>query len=164
MAISRGLLALQYLVVLWYCWRAKQRDIIVPLILNVSIYILAIIAFTAMTVGFPKGKPVLYEDVELPVPGLVSVWWVIMGLESFSTIAVAMIWRKLSFKKTHLVERLGLLTLIVIGEGAIGVTKTITKMMGKDGLDGESCGLIFCIILLLVGQLPARIPSLLTNI
>lgn len=56
----------------------------------------------------------------------------------------------LSFKKTHLMERMSLLTLIVIGEGAIGVTKTVSRMMGKSGLDVESCFLIMCIILVLV--------------
>ncbi|EKG13809.1 Low temperature requirement A, partial [Macrophomina phaseolina MS6] len=56
----------------------------------------------------------------------------------------------LSFKKTHLVERMGLLTLIVIGEGAIGVTKTVSKMMGKYGLDVEGTLLVVCIVLVLV--------------
>jgi low temperature requirement protein LtrA len=58
------------------------------------------------------------------------VWWVIMVLEAFIIIGVSCTWRSLSFKATHLVERMGLLTLIVIGEGAIGVTKTISKIMG----------------------------------
>jgi hypothetical protein len=58
--------------------------------------------------------------------------------------------RPVSFKKTHIVERMGLLTLIVIGEGAIGVTKTISRMMGKYGLDTEGSALVFCIILVLV--------------
>jgi len=43
------------------------------------------------------------------------------------------------------------LTLIVIGEGAIGVTKTIGKMMSK-GLDMEASGLVLCIVLLLVSK------------
>jgi low temperature requirement protein LtrA len=56
----------------------------------------------------------------------------------------------LSFKKTHLMERMSLLTIIVIGEGAIGVTKTVSRLMGKHGLDVEGCFLIMCIIIILV--------------
>ena len=47
-------------------------------------------------------------------------------------------------------ERMSLLTLIVIGEGAIGVTKTVSRMMGKSGLDVEGCFLIMCISLVLL--------------
>jgi low temperature requirement protein LtrA len=56
----------------------------------------------------------------------------------------------MSFKKTHLMERMSLLTIIVIGEGAIGVTKTVSRMMGKHGLEVEGCFLIMCIIVVLV--------------
>ena len=80
------------------------------------------------------------------------VWSVIMALEIISTIAISSIWRMLSFKKTHIVERMELLTLIVIGEGAIGVTKTVSRIMGK-GAYSEGLGLILCIILVLVSYL-----------
>ncbi|KAE9966305.1 hypothetical protein BLS_007106 [Venturia inaequalis] len=45
--------------------------------------------------------------------------------------------------------RMGLLTLIVIGEGAIGVTKTVAKVLGK-GITIEGAALICSIVLLLV--------------
>lgn len=44
---------------------------------------------------------------------------------------------------------MGLLTLIVIGEGAIGVTKTVAKVLGK-GTTVEGAALICSIVLLLV--------------
>jgi hypothetical protein len=45
---------------------------------------------------------------------------------------------------------MSLLTLIVIGEGAIGITKTVSRIMGKTGLEVEGCFLIMCIICVLV--------------
>lgn len=78
------------------------------------------------------------------------VWWAVQLLEGIVVIGVSCIWRTLSFKATHLVERMGLLTLIVIGEGAIGVTKTISKVMGKTGPTLNGSFLICCIILILV--------------
>lgn len=82
---------------------------------------------------------------------VVAVWWVVLALETFTVTAISMINRRLSFKKTHLVERMSLLTLIVIGEGAIGVTKTISAV-STSGLDMENSWLIVCIILILVSH------------
>lgn len=50
-------------------------------------------------------------------------------------LLIAMIWRIVSFKYTHIVERLQLLTLIIIGEGIIGMIKSvacITKGQAKN--------------------------------
>jgi low temperature requirement protein LtrA len=91
-----------------------------------------------------------FQEIEKPNRAIYSVWYIVMILESAGVIVISCIWRMLSFKKTHLMERMSLLTLIVIGEGAIGVTKTVSRMMGKSGLDVESCFLIMCIILVLV--------------
>jgi low temperature requirement protein LtrA len=55
-------------------------------------------------------------------------------IELATIIGLSSIWRQLSFKHTHQMERMGLLTLMVIGEGAIGITKAISKMMGR--IDG----------------------------
>ena len=119
------------------------KKLLIPLGLNIVVYVIGAIAFVSMSAAFTTKTE--YHK------GIYSIWWIIMVLESASVIAIACIWRMLSFKKTHLVERMGLLTLIVIGEGAIGVTKTISKMLAKKGLESEGTGLILCIILLLVG-------------
>lgn len=82
---------------------------------------------------------------------IVLLWAVVMLLEGTSTIVISSFWRMLSFKATHLVERMGLLTLIVIGEGAIGVTKTVSKLMGKsDTLEPVATGQVISIILMLL--------------
>ncbi|KAK3373090.1 bacterial low temperature requirement A protein-domain-containing protein [Lasiosphaeria ovina] len=145
LVISRALFVVQYSIVAIFVVMARRTDILLPLALNILTYVVAGAAFGAMIPSFAANKPV---D---PNNGIYSVWWVVMGVETIATIGISSIWRMVSFKKTHLVERMGLLTLIVIGEGAIGVTKTISRMMGKNGLDPEGCGMILCIILLLIG-------------
>ena len=144
--MSRVLFAVQYVVVGIFVGMARRTDIYLPVFLNVLVYLVAAGAYAAMIPAFAESKPVASSN------GIYSVWWIVMLLESIATIAVSCIWRMLSFKKTHLVERMGLLTLIVIGEGAIGVTKTISRMMGKNGLDPEACGLVLCIVLILVSN------------
>jgi low temperature requirement protein LtrA len=108
----------------------------------IGLYALAAAAFGAMTPAFRNG--------DLTDRGVYVVWYVVMVLESIAVITISSKWRMLSFKKTHLMERMSLLTLIVIGEGAIGVTKSVSRIMGKYGLEFEGCALIMGVIIVLV--------------
>ena len=144
LVLSRVLFCIQYIVLGVFVGLARRTDLYIPLFLNALTYVVAAGGYAAMIPAFPDDKPAASAN------GIYSIWWIIMALETVATIAVSCFWRMLSFKKTHLVERMGLLTLIVIGEGAIGVTKTISRMMGKSGLDPEGSGLILCIVLILV--------------
>lgn len=142
LVITRGLLAIQYLVVLFFTWKAKYSKIYLPLMLMFAIYAVSMGAFIAMTPVFREGNQNRRH--------IYLVWYVVMILEAVLVIAISCFWRMLSFKKTHLMERMSLLTIIVIGEGAIGVTKTVSRIMGKHGLNVEGCFLIMCIIVVLV--------------
>ena len=139
------------MVVLVFSAHKGYKKLLLPLGLNILVYVVGAIVFASMTAAFNTKSE--YHK------GVYSLWWIMMVLESASVIGIACTWRMLSFKKTHLVERMGLLTLIVIGEGAIGVTKTISKMLGKKGLESEGTVLIFCIILLLVRARLLRMPG-----
>ena len=62
-----------------------------------------------------------------------------------------MTWRIVSFKYTHIVERLQLLTLIIIGEGIIGMIKSvacITKGQAKN--NSTELGSVVAAVVLLV--------------
>jgi low temperature requirement protein LtrA len=100
--------------------------------------------------GIFMGMSVAFQDqAGTTSRAIYSIWWIVMFLEGIVIITISCKWRMLSFKATHLVERMGLLTLIVIGEGAIGVTKTVAKVLGK-GTTFEGAALICSIVLLLV--------------
>ncbi|KAH7392648.1 bacterial low temperature requirement A protein-domain-containing protein [Pyrenochaeta sp. MPI-SDFR-AT-0127] len=142
LVVSRSLLMIQYLVVLYYTWRARYSKIYLPLLLMVGIYAIGTAAFAGMTPAF-RGQSQSNRLIYL-------VWYAVMVLEAIAVVTISCFWRMLSFKKTHLMERMSLLTIIVIGEGAIGVTKTVGRIMGKHGLDVEGCFLIMCIIVILV--------------
>lgn len=142
--LSRSQLALQYGVVLIFtlCKGGYER-LILPLCLNTAVYATSTIIFGGMSAAFLVGAEV--DDI------VVLLWAIVMILEGLSTIVISSFWRMLSFKATHLVERMGLLTLIVIGEGAIGVTKTVSKLMGKsDNLEPVAIGQVISIILILL--------------
>jgi low temperature requirement protein LtrA len=44
-------------------------------------------------------------------------------------IAISCVWRVVSFRHTHLVERIGLLTLIIMGEGIIGLATSVSTIL-----------------------------------
>ena len=51
-------------------------------------------------------------------------WYIIAVAETLTSTAIASIYRKeISFKGTHLVQRMGLLTLIILGEGIMGLAE-----------------------------------------
>jgi hypothetical protein len=69
----------------------------------------------------------------------------------------------LSFKESHLNERLSLLTIIIIGEGVIGVTKVIGKMWPTDAVpEGGVVLELISVVILLVNSLAVhgqRVPN-----
>jgi low temperature requirement protein LtrA len=110
----------------------------------ILIYAAAAVIFGGLTPAF--------RHEEQTHKGIYVVWYIVMILEAAAVLTISSFWRMLSFKKTHLMERMSLLTLIVIGEGAIGVTKTVSRLMGKGGLDVEGCFLVMCVICVLVSS------------
>jgi low temperature requirement protein LtrA len=130
------------LVVLVFSHKRKVNKVVLPLLYCVVSFFVAAIIFFVMTLGF-------HEDAETS-KSIFAIWWIVTLCEAIIIVAVSCKWRTLSFKATHLAERMGLLTLIVIGEGAIGVTKTVSKIIGETGPDLRSSLLICCIIFLLV--------------
>jgi low temperature requirement protein LtrA len=141
--MSRLLLGLQYTVVLIFSLRHKAKKLFLPLTLCLISLFGAAAIFSIMTLAFADKSGTTNRSVY-------AVWWVVQLFEAIIIITVSCKWRNLSFKATHLVERMGLLTLIVIGEGAIGVTKTVAKLMGKGGPSVDGSFLTCCIVLLLV--------------
>lgn len=56
-------------------------------------------------------------------------FYVIAAAEMIANIAISSTWKVVSFKHTHLVERMSLLTLYILGEGVIDVLKSIGKIV-----------------------------------
>jgi low temperature requirement protein LtrA len=58
-----------------------------------------------------------------------TAFYVIAIFETALTTAVSCYMRVISFKGTHFVQRMSLLTLIILGEGVIGATKSISSIV-----------------------------------
>jgi low temperature requirement protein LtrA len=142
--LSRAWLALQYLVTTIMCTTRKHRSqhLTLPLAANSLLFLCVAAVFGGLFAGF--------RNVRKELTGVLIGVYVVLTIEFFGTLTISMFWRKLSFKATHVGERLGLLGLIIIGEGVIGLSKTIVRTMGKNGPTIGSSAQVFCIILILV--------------
>jgi low temperature requirement protein LtrA len=73
-------------------------------------------------------------------------------VEALAIIAISCVWRVVSFKHTHLVERIGLLTLIIMGEGIIGLATSVsTILQNSTTVSRSAIGTIIGGVLLIVG-------------
>jgi low temperature requirement protein LtrA len=77
----------------------------------------------------------------------------VVAAEAVAITTISSMWRLLSFENTHLVERNGLLTLIIIGEGIVGMTKSVATMVtGSVHFTSEDLGTVIAAVLLLVSS------------
>lgn len=148
---NRFIMCAQYLIVLYFV-NGFQKTL-VPLFLHTVIYLASGCAFL---ITYVTDANVLLDGVH--GERHVNIWYIIIGLEALLVIIVSSIWRVLSFKHTHLVERVGLLTLIVIGEGIIGMTKsTAYAVAGTNVMIWDEVGLVASAVLLIVSPTTCRV-------
>ncbi|KAF1940514.1 hypothetical protein EJ02DRAFT_504067 [Clathrospora elynae] len=139
LVVSRAAIAIQYAVVMWQGRMFRQT--LVPLGLSTAVHALAAVGYAIMMVVFPRGSVGLEEQI---------AWVVIAIVEGIMIFLIAMVWRILSFKYTHLVERLQLLTLIIIGEGIIGMVKNVACITkGQTNNNTSEIGTVIAAVILL---------------
>jgi low temperature requirement protein LtrA len=56
-------------------------------------------------------------------------WYVVSILEILATVGLSLRWKVLSFTGTHLINRMAMLTFIMIGEGVIVVAKGVGSIV-----------------------------------
>ncbi|RMJ25647.1 hypothetical protein PHISP_03472 [Aspergillus sp. HF37] len=66
-------------------------------------------------------------------PYIWTVWFALFGLEMWIVMGLSCVTPGIGFQDTHLNGRMGLLTLIIIGEGAMAVTRIVNKTVRPGG-------------------------------
>ncbi|RPA97899.1 hypothetical protein L873DRAFT_1828768 [Choiromyces venosus 120613-1] len=115
--LSRFMLMIQYFVVMLFARIKKQA--MLPLALHCSTMAIAGSVYLGLYFAFEKGDP---------AKSYIG-WYITAIFEACAIIGTSSVWRVVSFKKTHLVERMGLLTLIILGEGIIVMLKAINAIV-----------------------------------
>ncbi|KAK4624526.1 hypothetical protein CLAFUW4_06423 [Fulvia fulva] len=140
--VSRLVLVFQYLQSLWFTRHYKKT--ILPMLMVASTYFVAAIIYLGLFWSFHlngTGKNHSY-----------IAWYIVAICETIVATAVSSVYRNISFKGTHLVQRMSLLTLIILGEGVIVVAKTCQKIVKAEGVlkfSGSTIGSIISAILIL---------------
>ncbi|KAF3907915.1 hypothetical protein ABW21_db0203369 [Orbilia brochopaga] len=119
---SRFAIAIQYFVVWWTVRQYKKTRM--PLLLMSIIMAVSMILFLGLAFSFQPDSN---------VKGYIG-WYVILALEAVLVLGISLKWRIVGFKGTHLIQRLGLLTLIVMGEGIIGLCRATS--LTNEGVGG----------------------------
>ncbi|KAJ5172834.1 hypothetical protein N7492_005427 [Penicillium capsulatum] len=120
LAVDRFVLACQYASTLTFTW--KHRSTRAPMIIIIASLIIAMAIYLGVSFAYFR-----HEHYHAYI-----AWYIIAVLEVGVNLGVAAGWEAMSFKKTQIVERMSCLTLIILGEGIIGLTRTIVKVENFD--------------------------------
>lgn len=105
---SRVILIVQYTTVLTFT--RKKAEALIPLVLQAITLVLSAVIFIGIYFSF--------NDVN-GTKGQIG-WIIVSVAEAFSLFAISSRWTSFSFRYSCLPQRVGLLTLIILGEGIIG--------------------------------------------
>ena len=134
---SRLVLAGQYFVAYW--WTRDYKKARLPLLAHVGTMLTSAMIFLGLFWAF-----------HLSNANTVTIaWYVVIALEAAAVIAISGRTRFLSFRRTAIVERLGLLTLIILGEGVIGLCDSIKTVRIARGFPPNVIGQIICAVLII---------------
>ena len=128
--VSRLVLAAQYSVTLYFVRR--HRSTIVPLSLVIASTTFAAVLYGSITAALPSETrcPDALLSSCRPLHTQIHVaWYVISIAEIVVTVGISCYWRVISFKGTHIQQRMSLLTLIILGEGIIVICKAMSKLV-----------------------------------
>lgn len=75
----------------------------------------------------------MYLTFKPSEPHIWTIWFALFLIESLVIIAISNYTPGIELNDTHLTTRMGLLTLIIIGEHVISVTRIVNKMIAGGG-------------------------------
>ena len=153
---SRLILTFQYGVALWFVRGYKKA--VLPMVLHM------VVLFTSAMIWLGQYYAFTAHESE----HILISWYCIIAVEALVILLISGNIKFLSFRETVLVERCGLLTLIILGEGIIGMCGAINKV-GSDktyspdviGMIISSVGIMYFLWMLYFDQVqPERMGTL----
>lgn len=114
---SRLVLAIQYGVVAWQIRKYSHGR--KPMILTAFVHLVAAAIYFGISFRYDTGKN----------SRVYVVWYIVGIVEMAAHLLFSQLTEVLTFHGTHLGERMTLLTLIVLGEGAIILAKNVTLVV-----------------------------------
>jgi low temperature requirement protein LtrA len=157
---SRVFLVIEYgaiLIAAYYrCW---NKSVVMPFALTISTSLIA--AFVFLGLSFDKSvENISYGNIGWyvtlpPVPTgksrmLTQPRYITSILEAATLLIISYFHPTMFLNKTNIVERMGALTLIIMGEGIIGMTEAVSNMFSTSSqISNETAGLVVAVVLII---------------
>lgn len=114
---SRAILAVEYISTLWHVRKYKKCRI--PLYVSIAVNVISMLIYLGISFRFQDGKR----------SRVYMTWYFISGAEGVITLVISNVWPLLSFTKTHLMKRLTLITIMILGDGLVNIAKEVVTMV-----------------------------------
>ena len=93
----------------------KHKESILPLAMQTGIHAVSAVVYLGIAFAFKEdGHNRVY-----------MTWYFISGIEGLGTLAIGMMTSTVSFVDTHLMKRMALLTVMILGEGIESMAKKV---------------------------------------
>ncbi|OJD15533.1 hypothetical protein AJ78_04229 [Emergomyces pasteurianus Ep9510] len=125
LACSRLLLSIEYSIAAIFLYRTMK--------LASKRLLLIVLAFIGTGVTYTGLYFLFNHNTDARGEYLWTSWFVIFAIETLVVMSVSSRTPGIGFEDTHLNVRMGLLTLIIIGEGVISVTRIVNQTVGSSG-------------------------------
>ena len=146
--VSRLLMVIQYGVVLFFIKGYKRTW--VPMLSTMAILFVTAFVYLGTFFAYKEGEVGDSYPNQSGGHSTYIAYYVLAVVEAIVVIIISCVWRVVSFKRTHLVERVGLLTLIIMGEGIIGMSKSVSQIIKNSAtISSSDIGVIICAVLLI---------------
>jgi low temperature requirement protein LtrA len=120
LSISRFCLGVEYLSVFWHI--RKFRKAWLPIIFQIAISFAAGFVYLGVTFRFRNENSNVFVT-----------WYMLATVEVVATTGGSAFWEVLSFTRTHLMRRLALLTVIILGDGVIVLAQDVVVISEVPG-------------------------------
>jgi low temperature requirement protein LtrA len=114
--VSRLTLALQYGTIIFHTRKYKASRL--PLMLTVVLHFISAMIYLGIAFRFRDYNSQVY-----------IAWYIIGIIELLLQSGMSLVWDVLTFRNTHLANRMSLLTLIIMGEGIIVIASNVTVVV-----------------------------------
>ncbi|KAI0600117.1 hypothetical protein F4775DRAFT_599615 [Biscogniauxia sp. FL1348] len=128
--VSRLVLTIEYSTIIWHVRHFKEGKI--PLAVVTGFHFIAALIYMGISFRFEDGKN----------SRVFVAWYVIAAVEVVLQLSVSHFSQVLSFNGTHLTERMTLLTLIILGEGVVGIAENVVTIVKNNGWTSATIGVL----------------------
>jgi low temperature requirement protein LtrA len=115
--ISRLVLCVQYGTIIWHIRESERGKL--PVAIAGAVHFVSAMIFLGIRFRFQEGRN----------SRVYIVWYIVSACEALIQLGLAKYYKVLTFSKTHLTERMTVLTVIILGAGVTSIAKNVVLIV-----------------------------------